>query len=77
MKSIVLTVIVCLTVCFVVAWGPTGSHAPAQDKVAATKWEYRFYNYAEVAEFNKLGDEGWEVAVSYGPSRFVFKRPKR
>ena len=73
-----------------------------QDKPApaAPKWEYKvvtklakdigdFRQLTDEAEFNKLGDAGWELSVSVGPTQadpragkflivtFIFKRPKR
>lgn len=49
---------------------------------APQAWEYRVYaGFADAAEFNKLGADGWELATSYyshpnGPPTHTFKRRK-
>ncbi|MFO0798982.1 MAG: hypothetical protein U0804_16055 [Gemmataceae bacterium] len=46
-------------------------------------WEYRVEEgFPRTAAFNRLGEEGWELATSYynlpsGPAIHTFKRPKR
>jgi len=64
------------------------SNSAAQERVPATmKWEYRildsqtFTRQDELqAEFNKLGESGWELVTAHHNSSFnqyVMKRAKR
>lgn len=66
-------------------WGGSPSVAQEKGKFAApprpvTRWEYKIVFRGDEVEFNKLGDDGWELVTSYmnpaGLPTHTFKRPK-
>ncbi len=92
-KTCAVTLAACAVVGLAFAW-LSREPAAAQDKPAhaGVKWEYKIVHkpVAQLtekegqAEFNKLGEDGWELCAtisttsSRGPwGVFVFKRPKR
>jgi hypothetical protein len=64
------------------AWGLPGTPAPAQQQAAGAQWEYKFLGNLSEEECNRLGAEGWELAVARaggggGSNALIFKRPRR
>jgi hypothetical protein len=83
----------CVVASLCIAW-PWRAPATAQEKPVpvSQKWEYKVVQVSDAVlfkdDFNKLGDEGWELCSGVGwlddkdvlspfRGRYVFKRPKR